>query len=101
MTKLRESKEGLPESQSDLNRLERLLRTERYDLIEMYKVTSNIESVNCVKQPNLRKNLEQNQWLGHVRRIKEEIIPKVIVQGKVEGVRGRGKSRTSWASTVS
>ena len=61
LTKLRDSKEGLQESHKDLLNFSMTTlkdRRLRGDLIEIYKVTSRRESINWVKQLNLRKNVD-------------------------------------------
>jgi endonuclease/exonuclease/phosphatase family metal-dependent hydrolase len=40
------------------------------------------------------------EWLGHVERLSEERLPKVILYGKMDGVRRRGRPRTRWLRDV-
>ena len=42
----------------------------------------------------------QTQWLGHVLRMDGKRIPKIILEGRVEGVRRQGRPRTSWTNSV-
>ena len=42
----------------------------------------------------------QTRWLGHILRMNEKRIPKVILEGKVEGVRRQGKPRTNWTNSA-
>ena len=42
----------------------------------------------------------QNQWLGHVLRIKEDRIAKNTLVGRMQGMRKLGKPRTSWLTSV-
>ena len=42
----------------------------------------------------------QHKWLGHVLCMDNERIAKILLQGKVDGTRRRGKPRTAWMSAV-
>ena len=42
----------------------------------------------------------QNQWLGHVLRMKDDKLPKNKLVGRTEGTRRVGKTRTSWLMSV-
>ena len=42
----------------------------------------------------------QNQWLGHVLRMKDDRIAKNTLVGRTEGTRRVGKPRTSWLTSV-
>jgi hypothetical protein len=44
--------------------------------------------------------VRQHTWFGHVLRMDNSRIARIVVQGKVEGTRKRGKPRTSWLSTL-
>jgi hypothetical protein len=35
-------------------------------------------------------------WLGHVERIDEEMLPRKLLHGKMEGRRRRGRPRKRW-----
>jgi hypothetical protein len=40
------------------------------------------------------------RWFGHVERIGDERIAKQVLNGCVEGVRGRGRPKDSWMVVV-
>ena len=42
----------------------------------------------------------QNQWLGHVLRMKDDRIAKNTLVGRMEGSKRVGKPRTSWLTSV-
>ena len=42
----------------------------------------------------------QNQWLGHVLRMKVDRIAKTTLVGRTQGTRRVGKPRTSWLTSV-
>ena len=42
----------------------------------------------------------QNQWLGHVLRMKDDRIAKTTLVGRMQGMRRVGKPRISWLSSI-
>jgi hypothetical protein len=40
------------------------------------------------------------RWFGHVERMGDEKIAKQVLNGSVEGVRGRGRLKDSWMVVV-
>ena len=42
----------------------------------------------------------QNQWLGHVLRMKDDRIAKTTLVGRTQGLAIVGKPRTSWLTSV-
>ena len=54
----------------------------------------NIKSTELVQMIRTRKA----KFYGHVRR--HDSLQRVILEGKVEGKRGRGRKRTSWTNNI-
>ena len=54
----------------------------------------NIKSTELVQMIRTRKA----KFYGHVRR--HDSLQRVILEGKVEGKRGRGRKRTSWTDNI-
>ena len=43
---------------------------------------------------------KQNQWLGHVLRMKDNRIAKTTLDGRMQGTRRVERPRTSWLTSV-
>lgn len=56
--------------------------------------------LNCIKTIVQVVYQRQHRWLGHVLRFDRKRIATTVLQGKVEGVRRRGKPRATWTSEV-
>ena len=44
--------------------------------------------------------VRQHKWLGHVLRMNDERIAKIVIKGKIDGIKRKGRPRTAWMSAV-
>jgi hypothetical protein len=63
----------------------------------VWRIRSNLEIQNMYKSPDIVRRLE---WLGHVIRMEDTRLPKMIFNAKPEGRRGVGRPRLRWLYDV-
>jgi hypothetical protein len=79
-----------------------LRRSARKSKIERIKNEHIKEKMGVKGKPDIIDIIQKKrlQWYGHVKRIPEERIPKLIMQWIPEGRRKRGRPRKTWMEGV-
>ena len=54
------------------------------------------------KEPNIVENIKirRIEWAGHIIRMEDERIPKMVLNGNFDTTRPVGRPRTRWADVV-
>jgi hypothetical protein len=67
-----------------------------------WRTTTNRELEETSKGENIVKWIKGQRisWLGHLERMEENRMPKMIFSQKLEGPRRRGRSRKRWKEEV-
>ena len=60
---------------------------------ELRAFTNQESIVNCVHRSKLR-------WAGHVARMDDSRLPKIVLSGKMDGRRPRGRPRKRWVDSI-
>ena len=76
----------------------RMLRISWTDKIKNEKVLRKINIKNRLLNTIKTKKLK---YFGHITRQNGDSLQKIVLDGKVNGRRGRGRPRTSWSDNVS
>ena len=77
--------------------LRKILGVRRIDKIRNEDIRARMYCTKTIVQVVYQR---QHRWLGHVLRLDRKRIALTVLQGKVEGVRRRGKPRATWISEV-
>jgi hypothetical protein len=69
---------------------------------EQWRIETNEELMTKYKAPDIVNVIKIRilKWLGHVVRMNETRSVKKILEGKLEGRRGRGRPRLRWINDV-
>jgi hypothetical protein len=86
----------------EINKMDTLRRSARKPRIERIKNEHIKEIMGVKEKPDIidireRKRL---QWYGHVKRLQEESLPKLIMKWIPEERRKRGRPRKTWMDGV-
>jgi hypothetical protein len=94
------------------NKTEKMLMTwERKIMTKIYgptkgngqwRIKTNLELMTKYKSQDIVTviKIRRLEWIGHVIRMNETRCVKKIFEGKLEGRRGRGRSRVRWIDDV-
>ena len=69
----------------------------KLDKIRNDKIRKRVRCTNAIVQLVFTR---QHKWLGYVLRMDDERIAKIVLQGKMESTRRRGKLRTASMSAM-
>ena len=72
--------------------LRKILRVRKFDKIRNDEIRRRLGCTNTLVY------VRQHKWLGHVLRMDDERIAKIVLQGKVDGIKRKGRPRTAWMS---
>jgi hypothetical protein len=66
------------------------------------RIRSKVEIQNMYKSPDIVTEIKVRrlEWLGHVVRVEEISLPKIVFNAKPEGRRGVGRPRLRWLDDV-
>jgi hypothetical protein len=67
-----------------------------------WRIKANVELISKYKSQDIVTviKIRRLEWLGHVIRMNENCSVKKILEGKLEGRRGRGRPRLRWINDV-
>jgi hypothetical protein len=79
-----------------------LRRSARKSRIERIKNEHIKEIMGVKEKPDIIEIIERKrlQWYGHVKRMQEERLPKLIMEGTTGERRKRGRPRKTWKDGV-
>jgi hypothetical protein len=68
----------------------------------MWRIRSNLEIQNMYKSPDIVTEIKVRrlEWLGHVVRMEDTCLPKMVFNAKPEGRRRVGRPRMRWLDNV-
>jgi hypothetical protein len=68
----------------------------------VWRIRNNLEIWNMYKSPDIVTdiNVRRLEWLGHVIRMEDTSLPKMVFNAKLEGIRGVGRPRLRWLDDV-
>jgi transcription termination factor 2 len=68
----------------------------------VWRIRSNLEIQNMYKSPDIvtEIKLRRLEWLGHVIRMEDTRLPKMVFNAKPEGRCGVGRPRLRWLDDV-
>jgi hypothetical protein len=68
----------------------------------IWRIRSNLEIQNVYKSPDIVTEIKVRrlEWLGHVVRMEDTRLPKMVFNAKPEGRRGVGRPRLRWLDDV-
>jgi hypothetical protein len=68
----------------------------------VWRIRSNLEIQNMYKSPDIVTEIKVTrlEWLGHVVRLEDTRLPKMVFNAKPEGRRGVGRPRLRWLDDV-
>jgi hypothetical protein len=66
------------------------------------RIRNNLEIQNMYKSPDILTEIKVRrlEWLGHVIRMEDTCLPKVVFNAKPEGRHGVGRPRLRWLDDV-
>jgi len=70
---------------------------------KIWRILTNKEIYAIVKNPTIIETIRLNRfrWFGHVQRMEENGIPKMVIYMNLETTRLRGRPRNRWQDEVS
>jgi len=71
-------------------------------ILGQWKIKTNAELITKYKSQDIVTviKIRRLEWLGHVIRVNETRSVKKVLEGKLEGRRGRGRPRLRWINDV-
>jgi hypothetical protein len=68
----------------------------------VWRIRSNLEIQNMYKSPDIVTEIKVRrlEWLGHVVKMEDIRLPKMVFNAKPEGRRGVGRPRLRWLDDV-
>jgi hypothetical protein len=68
----------------------------------VWRIRSNLEIQNMYKSPDIVTEIKVRrlEWLGHVVRMEDTRIPKMVFNAKPKSRRGVGRPRLRWLNDV-
>jgi hypothetical protein len=68
----------------------------------VWRIRSNLQIKNMCKSPDIVREIKVTrlEWLGHVVRMEDSCLTKMIFHAKPEGRRGVGRCRLRWLNDV-
>jgi len=67
-----------------------------------WRLKTNEELENAIKHENIVRHIKSKRlsWLGHVERMSNEKVPKIIYKWKPYAIRPKGRPRLRWEDDV-
>jgi hypothetical protein len=71
-------------------------------LVQCTRKHASITNSFLYKEPNIVEDIkiERLEWAGHIIRMEEKRVPKMILNGNFHTTRAVGRPRTRWADVV-
>lgn len=93
------------QQQQQLRRWERKILRKIYGPVKEqnnWRIRSNLELEQVYKEPNIVTSIKirRLEWVGHLIRMEDERMAKMIFTGTLEGKRDRGRPRLRWLDCI-